>query len=105
MASPANYQRSGTEGIRSNERTLRSTDLNPGLTGSGTGVGGTSPGTATTKRSSTLNPGLAAAGAKSGGLSVYDATVKASTLLKQGNGGTRDVWPAKVDSFADARVK
>ena len=103
MGNPANYQRNGTEPIRSNQNVKRSTDLNPGLTKDGTPTGGRKVSEATTLRSSTLNGGLTASGAKSGGLSVYDATVK-SGALNSGNGGNKDVWPAKLDSFDDAET-
>jgi hypothetical protein len=79
MATPANYQRTGTEPIRSNQQIKRSDTLNKGLTASGTPAGGTK------------------------NLRAYEAT-KASMSLKKGNGGAKNVWPAKVDSFLDESV-
>lgn len=75
----ANYERSGTEPIRSNQQIKRSDSLNKGLTASGTPSGGTK------------------------NLRAYEAT-KQSMDLKKGVGGAKSVWPAKVDSFLDESV-
>jgi hypothetical protein len=79
MANPANYQRTGTEPIRSNHQVKRSTDLNPGLKDSGTPSGGTK------------------------NTRAYEATKQSMNLTKP-VGGNKDVWPDKVASYSDAET-
>ena len=103
MANPANYQRSGTEPIRSNQNVKRSDSLNKGLNESGTPTGGRKVSEATTRRSTELNGGLGTSGTKTGGLSTFDATVKSAAWTTSFKGGA-NAHPAKMDTFNDESV-